>query len=231
MKRVDKGEQNALPDKHQSDGLIRLVLADDHPFVAMGLQQVITDEEGFQILATCRDGREALQAVKDLQPDILLLDIQMPVLDGLAVLRELKAEDNPVKVIILTGTLDEEQPFEAMRLGARGVLLKEMAPNLLIQCLKKVSKGEIWLEKRTTGLALEKMLRQEAGKQQVARILTQREIELVNLVATGLDNAQIAEKLFISPNTVKVHLHRIYEKLGVKNRLALTLYAQEKGLV
>jgi DNA-binding NarL/FixJ family response regulator len=106
-----------------------------------------------------------------------------------------------------------------------------MAPELLIQCLRKVHSGEIWLEKRSTGYALAKLLRQEAGTQQIAKVLTSREIELVRLVASGFDNTAIATKLHISENTVKVHLHHIYEKLQVKNRVALTLYAQEKGLV
>jgi len=210
---------------------IRIVIADDHPFVLKGLEQFLVTEPDIALVATCSGGEEALAAVTAQQPDILVLDIQMPGMDGLAVLRELRNRRDPVRVVILTGNLDHDEVFESVRLGARGVVLKEMAPGFLVQCLRKVHRGEVWLEKRTTGHALEKILRQEAGLEQLNKVLTPREIELVRLVATGLDNAGIAAKLFISSNTVKVHLHRIYEKLAVKNRLALTLYAQDKGLV
>jgi DNA-binding NarL/FixJ family response regulator len=210
---------------------ISLILTDDHPFVLKGLEQFFATEPDFTILASCTDGEETLQAVREHQPDILVLDIQMPHMNGLMVLRELRKDKQPVKVVILTGAVDQDEVFEAVRLGARGVVLKEMAPHFLSQCLRKVHKGETWLEKRSTGRALEKILRHEAGMEQISRVLTPREIELVRLVASGLDNAEIAAKLHISENTVKVHLHRIYGKLAVKSRLALTLYAQEMGLV
>lgn len=210
---------------------INLILTDDHPLVLNGLKQLFSTEPDFNIIACCENGDEALKAVRQQQPDILTLDLQMPRMSGLAVLRELQQEDLPTKVIILTAALDENEVLEAIRLGVRGVILKEMAPQLLIQCIRIVHAGGEWLEKQSVRRALEKLLRREVGMQEITNILTPREIDLVRQVANGLSNKHIAQKLHISEGTVKVHLHRVFEKLDVKSRVSLTLYAQKNGLV
>lgn len=210
---------------------INLVLVDDHPLVLNGLQQLFAMEPEINVLACCTDGEQALQTVMHYQPDILILDLKMPRKNGLTVLRELQKEKLPTKVVLLTAALDDDEVLEAIRLGVRGVVLKEMAPQLLIQCINKVHTGGEWLEKDSVGRALEKMLKRETEMQYITQILTPREIKLVKLVAGGLSNKLIADKLYIAEGTVKVHLHNIYDKLQVKNRVALTLYAQEKGLI
>ncbi len=210
---------------------INLVLVDDHPLVLNGLQQLFAVESEISVLACCTDGEQVLQTVIHYQPDILILDLKMPRKNGLAVLRELQKEKLPTKVVLLTAALDDDEVLEAIRLGVRGVVLKEMAPQLLIQCINKVHTGGEWLEKDSVSRALEKMLKRETEMQYITQILTRREIKLVKLVAHGLSNKLIAEKLYIAEGTVKVHLHNIYDKLQVKSRVALTLYAQEKGLV
>ncbi len=210
---------------------INLVLVDDHPLVLNGLQQLFAVESEISVLACCTDGEQVLQTVIHYQPDILILDLKMPRKNGLAVLRELQKGKLPTKVVLLTAALDDDEVLEAIRLGVRGVVLKEMAPQLLVQCVNKVHAGGEWLEKDSVGRALEKMLKRETEMQYITQILTRREIKLVKLVANGLSNKLIAEKLFIAEGTVKVHLHNIYDKLQVKSRVALTLYAQEKGLV
>ena len=111
------------------------------------------------------------------------------------------------------------------------MVLKEMAPHLLVQCVRKVHAGEQWLEKRSVSLALETLLRREAASREVAKVVTARELEIVRMVASGLRNKEIAERLFISEGTIKMHLHNIYGKLGVDGRLQLARYAKEKGLV
>ncbi|MGR8997501.1 MAG: response regulator [Gammaproteobacteria bacterium] len=209
---------------------INLVLVDDHPLVLNGLQQLFSMEPEINVLACCTDGQQALQTVIHYQPDILILDLKMPRKNGLTVLRELQKEKLPTKVVLLTAALDDDEVLEAIRLGVRGVVLKEMAPQLLIQCINKVHTGGEWLEKDSVGRALEKMLKRESERQYISQILTPREIKLVKLVAGGLSNKLIAEKLNIAEGTVKVHLHNIYDKLQVKSRVALTLYAQDKGL-
>lgn len=209
---------------------IRIVLADDHPIFLHGLEQLLRLEPDLEVVARCVDGEEALQAVRELRPDLLLLDLRMRGKDGLAVLRELNAEASPSRVVLLTAGLDEDDVVEAIRLGVKGVVLKEMAPRLLIQCLRKVHAGERWLETRSTARALDKLLRREAGEREAAGILTQRETEIVRMVAQGLSNKEIARRLSITEGTVKVHVHSVYVKLKVNGRLALLRWAEGKGL-
>ena len=210
---------------------ITLVIADDHPLILDALANLFRLEKDLKVVARCLDGDEALQAVRRHKPDILVLDIQMPAKDGLVVLREMSKEKLATRVVVLTATLGDEGLAEALRLGVRGLVLKELAPKLLVQCIRKVLAGELWLEQRMVSSALERLLQREAGKQEAAQALTSREIEIVKQAATGLRNIEIAKKLFISEGTVKMHLHNIYQKLGVDSRSELTRYAQEKGLM
>lgn len=210
---------------------ISLVLADDHPLILNGLELLLSTEPDFTVLAYCTDGEQVLQAVRRQAPDILVLDLRMPKKDGWTVLRELREENPSLKSVILTAEINESEALEALRLGVRGVMLKEMAPRMLLQCLRKVHAGEVWLERCSFGHALGRILQREDHLRQIVETLTLREITLIRLVAQGLNNRKIADDLHIEEGTVKVHLHHIYTKLGVKNRVALTLYAQEKGLV
>jgi DNA-binding NarL/FixJ family response regulator len=210
---------------------ITLVLSDDHPLILDGLENLFRLEKDFKVAARCLDGEETVKAVRKHKPDVLVLDIRMPGTDGLSVLREMKKEKLSTRVVLLTGVLDEEELAEAVRLGVRGLVLKEMAPKLLVQCIRQVHAGELWLEKRSVSLALEKLLQREAGQREVAHLLTPREIEIVKQVVAGLRNIEIGKRLFISEGTVKMHLHNIYQKLGVDSRINLTRYAQGKGLV
>ena len=210
---------------------IILIIADDHPLILDALENLFRLEKDFKVVARCLNGDETLHSVRRHKPDILVLDIQMPVKDGLVVLREMRKEQLPTRVVILTATLNEEGLAEAVRLGVRGLVLKELAPKLLVQCIRKVHAGELWLEKRSVTSALEKLLQREAARNEAAQMLTSREIEIIKQVAAGLHNTEIGKKLFISEGTVKIHLHNIYQKLGVDSRTKLTRYAQEKGLV
>lgn len=210
---------------------IRLVLADDHPVVLDGLEKVFDLEPDIDVVARCVNGEEALAAVRQHRPDILLIDLRMPRMDGLAALQMLRDEELPTKVVLLAAAVDKHEVLEAMRLGVRGIVLKELAPRLLVQCVRKVHAGEQWVEKRSFTGALETLLQREAGAREAAAVLTPREIEMVRMVASGLRNKEVAERLFITEGTVKTHLHHIYEKLNVQNRVELTLYAQSKGLV
>ena len=210
---------------------IRLVVADDHPLILNALEQLFTLAEGFEIMACCQDGEETLQAVRNYQPDVLILDVRMPGMDGLAVLRELRHEQCPTRVILLTGALEESEALEAAQLGVQGVVLKEMAPQLLMQCVRKVHDGGEWFERQTVSRMISALLRHEASMREVMDILTPRELAIVRLVAQGLRNKGIADALGISEGTVKIHLHNIYKKLLIDGRLALTLYARDKGLV
>ena len=210
---------------------IRLVLADDHPLILNGLENLFRPEKDLEVLDRCTDGIETLKAVRKHRPDILVLDIRMPGKDGIEVAREMQKEKLPTRIVLLTAVLDERELLEAIRLGVQGIVLKEMAPSMLLSCIRKVHAGEQWIELRSAAQALEKMLRREAGTREIAARLTPQELTIVRMVAGGLRNREIADKIHISEGTVKVHLHNIYEKLHVNSRLALLRYAQEKGLV
>jgi DNA-binding NarL/FixJ family response regulator len=210
---------------------ISLVLADDHPLILDGLENLFRLEKDFQVLSRCTNGSETMQAVHRHRPDVLVLDIRMPGKDGLEIAREMRKEKLPTRVVFLTAELDEKELLEAIRLGVQGIVLTEMALKLLVQCIRKVHAGEQWIERLSARQALEKMLRREAGAREIAAVLTPREIAIVCLVAGGLRNKEIADKLCISEGTVKIHMHNIYEKLHLDGRVALLRYAQEKGLV
>ncbi len=210
---------------------IRLVLADDHPLILDGLEQLVQLAGDFAVVERCVSGEEALRAVDRHRPDLLVLDVRMAGLDGLAVLRELRRRRLPTRVVIFTAAISEDELVEAVRLEVGGVVLKEMAPRLLIQALRKVHAGGQWVEKRSVQAALEKVLRREAGAREAASELTPREIELIRMVAEGLRNRDIAERLGIAEGTVKAHLHNVYKKLHLETRVAVRRYAEGKGLI
>lgn len=210
---------------------IHLVLADDHPLILDGLEQLVQLAGDFEVVERCVSGEEALRAVDRHRPDLLVLDVRMQGLDGLAVLRELRRRRLPTRVVIFTAAISEDELVEAVRLGVGGVVLKEMAPRLLIQALRKVHAGEQWVEKRSVQAALEKVLHREAGARAAASEVTPREVELIRMVAEGLRNREIAERLGITEGTVKTHLHNIYRKLQLETRVAVRRYAEEKGLI
>jgi DNA-binding NarL/FixJ family response regulator len=219
-----------LPVTRSAQAPIRIVLVDDHPVVVKGLQALFRSEADLQVVASCRTGAEGLRAVRQHNPDIVILDIRMPDLDGFGMLRALDGETRPTRVILLTAEIDEHATLEAVRLGVHGIVLKDMPAHLLLECVRKVHAGEHWMETRSAGRAMTGLMQRDAALQEVSRVLTSREIEVVRMLARGLRSSSIASELHISEGTVKTHLHRIYEKLGVDGRVNLILLAREKGL-
>jgi DNA-binding NarL/FixJ family response regulator len=210
---------------------IRVVLADDHPIVLDGLELVFRAEPDLSVVARCVNGDEALDAIAKLEPDLAILDVSMPPHGALGVMREMQLRKLPAKVVILTASITEGQTLEAVRLGARGIVLKEMAPRLLVDCVREVYAGGQWMERGAVTRALEKVLRREAGGRDATQRLSERELDVVRMVCRGMRNKEIARQLSITEGTVKVHLHSIYEKLEVDGRLALSVYARERSLV
>ena len=209
--------------------MIRLVIADDHPIVLDGLEQLFRLETDCEVVARCRDGEETLRTVRSLQPDVLVLDVRMPRGDGLELLAALREERLPTRVVLLTAALDDEQLLVAIRRGVEAVVLKEMAPQRLLETVRRVHGGERWLEPALVARALASSQREgSAGRR--AEQLTPREREIVRMVARGLRNRAIAEQLHIAEGTVKIHLHNIYEKLAVNGRVELAVQARELGL-
>ena len=209
---------------------IRVLIVDDHPVILSGLEAVLHQQPGFDLVGKCSDPETVLSSVLRSQPDVVLLDLHMPKKDGLAVLRELNEKAPGTRVVLLTGEVSEDEVMEALRLGVRGILLKEMASSLLLECVRKVHSGSQWLEKASIGRVIEKMLKREEANQQCDSILTRREQEILHLVVKKMSNEEIGEKLFIAPGTVKVHVHAIYKKLEVSGRVDLLRWAREKGL-
>jgi DNA-binding NarL/FixJ family response regulator len=210
---------------------VNLVLCDDHPIVLAGLESLFRLEPDFQVLARCVNGEEALTAVRQHNPDILVLDLHIPGIDGLEILRVLQREKLPVKAVMLAAALEEDEIVEALRLGVRGVVLKELAPQLLVECIRKVYAGEQWLDKQLSNLALDALLRRETAGRARSSILSPRETEIVRMVAGGLSNQELSQRLGVSEGTIKIHLHNIYKKLKVHSRLELVLHAQANKLV
>ncbi len=210
---------------------MRLVIVDDHQIVLHGLQQLFERQEDFEVVCCCRDGASAVTAVAAYRPDVLLLDLRMPGQSGLDVLRALAARRLSTRVVMLTAAIRDEEVVEAARLGTMGLVLKESSPEVLLDCVRAVHRGEQWFERETLSRAIRATLDREAAGQPANASLTPREVEIVRMVAQGLRNKAIAERLTISEGTVKVHLHNIYDKFGVDGRLELLLCAQQKGLI
>ena len=219
------------PSAPQPDAGIRVALADDHPIVLDGLEQLFRLEPDINVVARCRNADEALRAVRTASPDVLVLDLLMPGGSGLDLLRAMGDKDRRTRIILLTAVIDDDQLLEAIRLGAQGVVLKDMAPQLLVEAIREVHAGGQWLEQGLGGRALRRLLSREKRASEAARLLSSREREIVRLVAAGLRNRAIADRLSISEGTVKVHIHNIYEKLDVNGRVELTNYARENGLM
>jgi two-component system, NarL family, nitrate/nitrite response regulator NarL len=210
---------------------IRVAVADDHPIVLQGLQHLFEQQSDFHVVFCCTNGNDALEGVRTHRPDVLVLDLRMPERSGLDVLRAIAAEQLECRTVVLTAAVADDEVLEAVRLGARGLILKESTPEALIDCVRAVHQGEQRFEPETVSRAHRKLTDRESASREAAGSLTPREIEIVGMVAQGLRNRAIAGRLSISEGTVKVHLHNIYEKLGVDGRLALLLSAREKGLI
>jgi DNA-binding NarL/FixJ family response regulator len=210
---------------------IRIVLADDHPIVLQGLEQLFSRSPDFHVARCCATGDEALTAVREEHPDVLVLDLRMPGKNGLDVLRTIAQERLPCRTVLLTAAAREGEVVEAVQLGAQGVVLKDAQPDALLDCVRAVHRGDRCIDSGTIERAAASTARGLAPRMSNPQPLTPREVDIVRMVAQGLRNKAISERLAISEGTVKVHLHNIYEKLGVDGRLELVLSAQERRLI
>lgn len=215
---------------------IRVMIADDHPIIRDALRKLLSLEDDIDVVGEAADGRELLEQVDVLLPDVILLDLRMPNLDGLGALQTMQQTKCKAKVIILTASEDKNEYVQAMKLGCSGIVLKQTSADLIVKSIRKVNSGEIWLDSNTTAAVMRQFaVPGEAGMSSSTKVrerspLSPREREIVALVAQGYRNKEMAEKLFISEQTVKNHLHNIFDKLGVSDRLELALYAIHKGL-
>jgi two-component system nitrate/nitrite response regulator NarP len=206
--------------------MTRILIADDHPIMLSGIEAILRDTE-YSVVAKLADGAAVLDALAVARPDILVLDVRMPEQTGLNVLRTLRANGDQRPVVLLTASLDDNDLLEAIQLGVNGIILKDGAQNLLLRCLEDVRNGRRWIEKSLLERALEISMSGGSESRDGLDKLSKRERAIVELVAQGMRNRNVASELGITEGTVKVYLHRIYEKLGVSNRTELAIYARD----
>lgn len=224
---------------------IRVLIADGQPIVLEGLRRVLGQYPGIQIVGEAVDGVDIIEKAIGLEPDIILLDFKLPRVDGLTVLRGIQARVPQIKVIMFASSDNKEDFVEAMKLGCSGILLKEVPTPLIEKSIQRVQAGEIWLDSNTTAAVIRHFAspkdfpaahapgsnNNNNNKTSRERAqLSQREREIIILIAQGYKNKEIAEKMFITEQTVKNHLHNVFDKLGVSDRLELALYAIHNSL-
>jgi DNA-binding NarL/FixJ family response regulator len=214
---------------------ISVVIADDHALFRKGLRLLIESETDLRVVGEAADGDQALDVVRAIQPDILLLDLVMPRRSGLDVLRELAQSQMAVRTILLTGTIEDAQVIEALRFGALGIVLKDCSTHLLFKSIRAVMAGECWVgRERVTDLVryLRSMSTAEADAGRRKKFgLTPRELQIVAAVLAGQTNREIAQQFSVSEDTVKHHITKVFDKCGVSNRLELALFAVNHRLV
>ncbi len=204
---------------------IRIVIADDHAIFRDGLRRLLATQQDFQVLAEASDGKEAIELAKELRPDVLLLDLAMPRVPGMEVLRELAHQQAAVRTILLTAAIQPFAVTSALQLGARGIVLKASPPEMLLSSIRAVCEGQFWVGSEPVAVWA------RTGQASTSGFgLTSREIEIISAIKEGSSNREIASKLAISEETVKRHLSNIYGKLGVSSRLELAVLASEQHL-
>ena len=212
---------------------VRIIVADDHPIFRDGLRRLLESERDFEVIAEACDGVEAVSLVRKLRPEILLLDLAMPRRHGLEALREMNTSSLSVRVILLTAAAEKSQIVEALQLGARGIVLKDSATQILLRSIRAVMNGEYWVGRESVSdlvQYLRSLMESTAPTRQSRYGLTPRELQIVSAVVAGYANREIAEHYKISEDTVKHHLSNIFDKLGVSTRLELALFAVNQAL-
>ena len=214
----------------------RVLLADDQDLVRAGLRMIVDSAPDLTVVGEAATGRQAVRLAREARADLVLMDIRMPELDGLAATRQITADENlaGVKVLILTTFEVDEYVFEALRAGASGFLGKGSRPEVLVEAIRTVARGDALLSPAATRGLIARFLTQKAPGQAtvpgLADVLTEREREIVALVATGMSNAEIADHLTLSPLTVKTHANHAMTKLGARDRAQLVVFAYQAGL-
>jgi NarL family two-component system response regulator LiaR len=208
---------------------IRVLVVDDHPIVIGGTRALLEGVADIDVIGEAYNGVMAIEENKKLKPDVILMDLVMPEMDGIEAIQIITEEEPEAKILVLTSFITDDKVFPAIKAGAMGFLLKDSEPEELIEAIRSVYKGEPTLHPNIARKVL-KELGRPSVEEQIPDPLTDREIEVLKLLTKGLDNQQIAEKLFIAEVTVRTHVSRILRKLQLANRVQATLYALKKGL-
>ena len=214
--------------------MIRVALVDDQEIVRAGLARILSPEDGFEVVAECSDGRQAVEELPALHPDVVVMDIRMPTLDGIAATERLRAGDDPLVVLVLTTFGEDEVLWSAVEAGAAGFVLKDASAEDLIAAVRAVAGGGAWFDSAVAPRLLDRYRRVVApAARDAARLdsLTDREHDVLRLMARGATNAEIAESLYVAEATVKTHVGSIFAKLEVRDRAAAIVFAYDHGVV
>lgn len=220
------------------EGIIRVVIADDQPLVRMGLRALVRSDAGLELVGEAETGREAVALARELRPEVVLMDIRMPELDGLGALREITTDPKlgGVHVVMLTTFELDEYVFAALQAGAAGFLIKDSEPTELLRAIHAAAAGDAWMSPSVTRTVMSSFAGRaaagaSAGADKTLTELTEREREVLTLVGQGLNNAEIAERLWISKATARTHVSHIMTKLAARDRAQLVVTAYTAGLV
>jgi DNA-binding NarL/FixJ family response regulator len=213
--------------------VIRVLIADDQELVRSGFQLIIQLADDIEVAGEARDGNDAVRLAKDLQPDVVLMDIQMPELDGIEATRRLQQAGIEARVLILTTFDHDEYVYGALRAGASGFLLKDVPREQLLDAIRTIARGDALLAPAITQRMIERFVARRPLNEAAPELdeLSTRELEVLKLVARGLSNAEIAQQLIVGEATIKTHVARILRKLGLRDRVQVVVYAYETGLI
>jgi len=211
------------------DEVIRVYITDDHQIVRRGIRQLLSTETGIEVVGEASNGKEAVADVDKLKPDIVLMDLVMPVMDGIEAIRQIKASHPSIQILVLTSFATDDKVFPAIKAGALGYLIKDTGPEELIEAIRQVYKGEPTLHSSIAQKLL-KEISHALDQPSSPDPLTEREVEVLKLIARGLSNQEIAETLVVSVATVYTHVSKILDKLHLASRTQAALYALREGL-
>jgi len=211
-------------------GKIRIMIADDHSIVREGLKQLLELEEDFVVVGQASNGVETIERVKELKPDVLLLDINMPIMNGIKALKKLKDDGIDTKVVILTIHEDREYLIETMQIGASGYILKDSDSASFFKAIRDAYNGESYIQPKLAADLIKEFNKPRGSRIKKENELTQREYEVIALIADGLNNKDIAERLYISEKTVKNHVSNIFRKINVSDRTQAAIYAYKNNI-
>src|SRR5262245_7535870 len=210
---------------------IRLVIVDDHAVVRQGLKAFLATEDDIELLGEASNGREAVELAEKLLPDVVLMDLVMPEMDGIGATAAIKQNMPQVEILVMTSFIEDEKVFGAMRAGATGYVLKDADPEEVVNAIRSAAAGESPLDPRVVRRLMQEFTPTKPKSETTQEPLSEREIEVLKLVAKGYSNHTIAEHLIISPKTAKTHVSNILSKLGLASRTQAAVYALKEGLV
>lgn len=213
---------------------INVMIADDHSIIRQGIKEIIEHEEDIRVIAQASNGGEAVKLARECKPDVILMDINMPGIDGLQAIKELKSDksNSSIKIVVLTIHEDKEYLFKTLKMGVDGYVLKDAEPNVLVDAIRSVYKGQTYIQPNMTKELVKEFTRvtTHEKKKESYKNLTNRELQILELITEGMINKEIAQRLYISEKTVKNHISNIFKKLNVSDRTQAAVYAIKNNI-